>query len=93
MSELFDYLKEKYSKNSEKSLMRDKMNIQRVTNTIASLCQKYLTEAGQVFTFEVAPKDLSYAIQAIEDESLTAIYNISQVSETLFEVSLNEIKF
>lgn len=92
MSELFDYLKEKYSKNPERTLIKDKMNIQRVTNNIALICETYLKEAGQVLSFEVDKKDLSYVIQAIDDESLTSMYDIVQVSETMFNVSLKEIQ-
>jgi len=92
LSELFDYLKEKYSKNPERTLIKDKMNIQRVTNNIALICETYLKEAGQVLSFEVDKKDLSYVIQAIDDESLTSMYDIVQVSETMFNVSLKEIQ-
>lgn len=92
-NELLDYFKEKYSKGYDKNAMRDKMNSQKVLNEISSLCKMYLTDAGQVFRFEVNKKDLPYVIQVIDDESLSSMYNIVQVSETLFDVSLKEITF
>ena len=91
MSELFEYFKEKYSKNNDKDTTLEQMGRQKVKNAISALCQEYLTEAGQVLKFEVSRKDLPYAIIAIEEEPLKSIYNIVQVSETLFEVSLKEI--
>jgi hypothetical protein len=91
-SELFDYIKEKYSKSGEKSATLEQMSRQRVKNTISNLCKKYLQEAGQVFTFEVTRKDLPYAIIAIDEEPLKSMYNIQQISETIFQVSLKELE-
>lgn len=91
-NELFDYFKEKYSKGDKNETL-DQMNRQRVKNTISKLCKEYLKQAGQAFTFEVSPKDLPYAIVAIEEEPLKSMYNIVQTSETLFVASLKEISF
>lgn len=92
-NELFDYLKERYSKGSDKDATLEQMNRQRVKNTIFDLCKKYLTDAGQIFKFEVSQKDLPYVIVAIEEEPLRSMYDIMQVSETLFTASLKELSF
>lgn len=92
-NELFDYLKERYSKGSDKDATLEQMNRQRVKNTISDLCKKYLTDAGQIFKFEVSQKDLPYVIVAIEEEPLRSMYDIMQVSETLFTASLKELSF
>lgn len=92
-NELFDYLKERYSKGSDKDATLEQMNRQRVKNTISDLCKKYLTNAGQIFKFEVSQKDLPYVIVAIEEEPLRSMYDIMQVSETLFTASLKELSF
>lgn len=92
-NELFDYLKERYSKGSDKDATLEQMNRQRVKNTISDLCKKYLTNAGQLFKFEVSQKDLPYVIVAIEEEPLRSMYDIMQVSETLFTASLKELSF
>lgn len=93
MSELFDYIKEKYSKSNDKNTTQEQMNRQRVKNTITKLCKKYLQMAGQVFTFEVTKRDLPYTIVVIDEEPLKSMYNIVQVDETLFEVTLKEFSF
>lgn len=92
-NELFDYFKERYSKNNDKDATLDQMNRQRVKNTISKLCKEYLTQAGQIFKFEVSLKDLPYAIVAIEEEPLKSMYDIVQISETLFVANLKEISF
>ena len=92
-NELFDYFKERYSKNNDKDATLYQKNRQRVKNTISKLCKEYLTQAGQVFKFEVSLKDLPYAIVAIEEEPLKSMYDIVQISETLFVANLKEISF
>lgn len=92
-NELFEYFKEKYSKGNDKDATLEQMNRQRVKNNIFNLCKEYLTGAGQVFKFEVSSKDLPYAITAIDEEPLKSMYNIVQVSETLFVANLKEISF
>ena len=47
-NELFDYLKERYSKGSDKDATLEQMNRQRVKNTIFDLCKKYLTDRKSV---------------------------------------------
>lgn len=93
MSELFDYLKENYTKGAEKSKTAEQMKRQKIKNTISSLCNEYLTEAGQVFKFEVSERELPYVIIVIDEEPLKSMYDIIQVSETLFEASLKELSF
>ena len=93
MSELLDYLKERYSKNNDKDATLESMNRQKVKNAISSLCKEYLTQAGEVFQFEVLKKDLPYAIVVIDEEPLKSMYDIVQVDETLFNATLKEISF
>ena len=92
-NELFEYLKERYSKNNDKDVTLENMNRQKIKNTISDLCKEYLTKAGQVFEFEVSKKDLPYAIVVIDEEPLKSLYSIEQISETLFHATLKEISF
>lgn len=88
-SELFEYFKEKYFKSYDRNTSLELMKRQKIKNEISDLCKEYLTDANQIFKFEVSMADLPYVIVVIDD--LKSMYNISQVSETLFEVSLKEI--
>lgn len=90
-NDLFGYLKEKYSKNNDKDATLQLMNGQRVKNDIHKLCREYLSRAGQEFKFEVTKKDLPYVITAIDEEPLQSMYDIVQVSETVFIAKLKEI--
>lgn len=90
MGELLDYFKNKYRKNI--SVSEDQMNKTTVKNTIADLCDKYLKDVGDVFTFEVLPKDLPYVVTVVDEEPLKSKYIINQVSKTLFEASLKELE-
>lgn len=93
MNELFDYFKEKYSKTNEKNNTLEQMKRQKVKNALSSICDEYLEEAGQILKFEVSPKDLPYVIIVMDEEPLKSLYDIVQVSETLFEACLKEIDF
>lgn len=88
-----DYFKEKYSKTSEKNTTLEQMKRQKVKNALSTLCDEYLVDAGQVLKFEVTPKDLPYLIVIIDEEPIKSMYDIIQVSETLFEASLKELDF
>lgn len=91
MGELFDYFKEKYSKAGSRSAMQDSIAKQRIKNNIVSVCERYLTEAGAQFTFEVNESDLPYALAVIDEEPLRSRYNIIQTGATLLCASLKEI--
>ena len=93
MGSLYDYFRENYSHGADKNRTAEQMKRQEIKNTISALCEKYLTDAGQVFTFEVAEKDLPYVIVVIDEEPLKSMYNIIQVSKVLFEASLKELAF
>lgn len=90
MGELIDYFKNKYKKNVSNS--EDQMNKTTVKNTIAELCEKYLENVGDVFTFEVLPKDLPYVVTVIDEEPLKSKYIINQISKTMFEAMLRELE-
>lgn len=92
-NELFEYFRERYSKDNDKDITLEQMNRQRVKNAMFNVCKEHLTGAGQVFKFEVSKKDLPYAIIAVDEEPLKSMYDIVQVSETLFEANLKEISF
>lgn len=89
MGELLDYFKSKYGKNTSTS--EDQMNKVNVKNTIAELCEEHLTDIGDVFVFEVLPKDLPYVVTVIDEEPLKSKYIINQISKTLFEAMLKEV--
>lgn len=91
MGELLDYFKEKYSKAGSRSAMQDSIAKQRIKNSIVTVCEKYLTEAGAQFTFEVSDKDLPYALAVIDEEPLRSRYNIIQTGANLLCASLKEI--
>lgn len=90
-NDLFGYLKDKYSKNNDKDTTLQLMNSQRVKNDIRSMCKEYLSRAGQEFKFEVSKKDLPYVITAIDEEPIHSMYDIVQISETVFIAKLKEI--
>lgn len=91
MGSLFNTIRDRYSKSGEKNVVLEQMARQKIKNRISALCEEYLEEAGQVFTFEVAEKDLSNTIAVLDEEPLRSMYDIIQVSESLFEVRLKEL--
>lgn len=90
MGELMDYFKSKYRKNTSSS--EDSMNKTSVKNTISDLCDEYLKDVGDVFKFEVLPKDLPYVVTVIDEEPLKSKYIINQISKTMFEAILREVE-
>lgn len=92
-SELFEYIKSNYLNKQDRNAMKEQMERSKVKNTLIQLCDKHLTEAGQVFTFEALPRELPHVIAVIEEEPLKSKYNIYQIEETLFEASLKELDF
>ena len=89
MGELTEYFKERYGK--KQSITQDKITKTSVKNTIAELCEKYLEDANYVFTFEVDPRMLEYAVMVIDEEPLKSKYIITQISKTLFQAELIEL--
>lgn len=87
MGELFDYIKERYLR-SDKSDVVDMMERTKVKNTINDLCSKYLKDAGDIFEFEVSKHDLTYAVEVVEEEPLKSMYEIYQISPTIFSAKL-----
>lgn len=90
MEELIIYFKNKFSKSNTNS--DDQMKKTIVKNTIAELCEEHLKDVGDIFTFEVVPKDLPYVVTVIDEEPLRTKYIINQISKTLFEVVLKELE-
>lgn len=90
MGELYDIYKETRLKKAERdNSLQQKLSVKV---GIERLCEKYLTSADQVFTFEVtSPRDLSYAVMCIEEEPLKSTYIITQINETSFEARLRTI--
>lgn len=91
MGELAEYLKERFTKNHS-SDTKDIMARQRVKNAIIQSCEQHLSDSDDEFTFEVLPRELSYAVEVIAEEPLKSNYIISQISETLFVVKLRELE-
>lgn len=91
MDELLSYLKDKYFSSAGKLEMQESIAKQRVKNSIIAVCEKYLVNAGEEFTFEVSDRDLEYALAVIDEEPLHSRYNIIQVGANLLCVSLKEI--
>lgn len=90
MEELIIYFKNKFSKNTFNS--DDQMKKTIVKNIISELCEEHLKDVGDIFTFEVVPKDLPYVVTVIDEEPLRNKYIINQISKTLFEVVLKELE-
>lgn len=90
MGELLDYFLSVSKKKTVYS--EDQMEKTLVKNTISNLCEEYLDNVGDVFTFEVPPKDLSYAVIVIQEEPLKSKYDINQVSKTVFQASLRVVE-
>lgn len=90
MGELFEYFKNKYGKRVSNS--EDQLGKTNVKNAISELCEEYLKDVGDVFTFEVLPKDLPYVVTVIDEEPLKSKYVINQISKTLFEAVLKEVE-
>lgn len=90
MGELLDHLKSRYGKSV--SVSEVQMAKTAVKNAIMDMCDTHLSEVGDLLTFEVLPKDLSYAISVFDEEPLRSKYEINQVSKCLFEASLKELE-
>lgn len=90
MGELVDYFKNKYKKNVSSS--EDQKNKTTVKNAISDLCDEYLKNVGDVFRFEVLPKDLPFMVTVIDEEPLKSKYIINQISKTIFEAILREVE-
>lgn len=90
MNELMEYFRNKYKKNTSTS--EDRMSKSTVKNAIADLCDEYLKDVGDIFKFEVLPKDLPYVVTVIDEEPLRSKYIINQISKTLFEAELRELE-
>jgi len=91
VGELIEYFKNKYYRKNM-SGSEDMMSKTNVKNTISELCEEYLKDVGDVFTFEVLPKDLPYVVSVIDEEPLKSKYVINQISKTLFEAMLKEVE-
>lgn len=88
MGEIYNYFKEKYSKNTEVS--DDIMRKIKVKNTLIGLCEEL--KSGDVLTIEVPQSDLVYMPVVIDEEPLKSTVSIVQVDERLFEISLIEVE-
>lgn len=90
MGEFTECFKERYTR-SKVNNQRDLMEKQKVKNAILKSCEKYLQEAEDEYTFEVLPKDLAYALEAVMEEPLKSRYIINQISDTLFVAQLQKV--
>lgn len=91
MGELLSYFRDKYSRSGNRTAIQDSMSKQRVKNSIVSVCEKYLSSAGDALTIEISERDLPFALEVIGDEPLRSRYDIVQVDATLLQCSLKKI--
>lgn len=91
MGDLMEYVKERYSKN-DKSDTKDMMDKQRIKNSIMSVCDENIKDAGDSFIFEVMPSGLQYAVAVVNEEPLRSKYDIVQISDSLFSASLKAVE-
>lgn len=90
MGELMEYFKERYMKSSNNST-KDLMQKQKVKNAVLKLCDEYIKDSDDIFTFEIVPSDLQYAAEIVDEEPLRSKYQIVQISDTLFTAKLREL--
>ena len=91
MGELLNYFVDRFKKQSLYS--EDQMARTLVKNTIASLCEEHLVNVGDIFTFEVLPRELAYAVMVVDEEPLRSKYDITQISKTMFQATLKVVEF
>lgn len=91
MGELFDYFKDKYSKQ-DKSATQDMMEHSKIKNAVCDACDAHLKVAGEEFQFEVSSKALPHVVSVILEEPLRSKYDIVQISPTMFSARLKEIE-
>lgn len=91
MGELLEYFVGKLKLKKNTSDTEEQMIKTKIRNAISSQCEQYLTDVDSVFTFEVLPKDLPYAIMVIDEDLLKSKYIIVQVGKTLFQATLREV--
>lgn len=90
MGELLDYFSQALKK--KKLYSEEQMAKTLVKNTISSMCEEHLKNIGDIFTFEVLPKDLPYAVIVISEEPLKSKYDINQISKTMFQAMLKVVE-
>jgi len=90
MGELLDYFVGRFKK--PKSFSEDQMARTLVKNTISRQCEEHLVDVGDVFKFEVLPKDLSYAVMVIQEEPLKSKYDIQQIDKSIFQATLRVVE-
>jgi predicted nuclease of restriction endonuclease-like RecB superfamily len=91
LSEFTEAVKEKLfrSRNTE---TQSRINKQQVKASILNLCDEYIKDNGDILTFESTAFELPYVVEAITEEPLKSKYNISQISETLFQARAIEFE-
>ena len=64
----------------------------RIKNDILKSIQENLGEASGVsFEFEIKEKDLPYAVEVINSPEIQTLYEVSQISNSVFSATLREI--
>lgn len=84
-----DILKQTLSQKNKHNSNRLERNKARAT--IEDMCDNYLKSPDDVLTFEVLPNALDSVLSVIEIPPLSTKYDIMQMDETLFQISLKEI--
>ena len=91
MGELWDAISAKFLNKRDRSETQEKVQQQRVKNTIIHICDEKLKDASQSFVFESSQSDLPHVLIVIGEEPLKSKYDISQISETLFSAKLRAL--
>ena len=68
----------------------EKLEYNKVRNTIESYCEQYLKDVDDILKFEALPNALDATLAALEDKQFQEKYEFAQESPTLFLVRLKE---
>lgn len=85
MGELLDYLNQRYS--NKNSVSEDVYQKVKVKTALYSTLSKYLSGTEDSLIFEVAEKDLPYAVIAFEEDPIKSSYIIEQISPNTFRAT------
>lgn len=87
--ELIELLRDRF--RPKKSKHETEQRRVAVAAELRDLLTEQLTDPDATLTIEVPPNLLAEMIEARENETLSSQYNIVQISETLFEISMKAL--
>ena len=68
----------------------EKLESNRVRNTIEYYCEQYLKSVDDILTFEALPNALDATLTALESKQFLEKYEFAQETQTIFVVRLKE---